>query len=238
MRAPSCWAARGTILSRILHGSLAAQAAPLGGFGAFGSLREAPGGFRSLYCEQGDFRPRHDGEAAPPQPQDRQDAAPVEEVDPVEVFRAECFAQGFDEGVRVTQEALGQDRQAHERLAAALEQLSPVDSGTLSAMLSAAVLRLVRQVVGEVAVDPETLRARCAAVAACIEEDDDKAVLRLNPDDLPLMNGAAIGVRLVPDARIGRGSVRLDSADGWVEDGPDVRLARLQALLDDMEGRQ
>ena len=27
------------------------------------------------------------------------------------------------------------------------------------------------------------------------------------------------------------------AADGWVEDGPDVRLARLRALMDDMEGR-
>jgi flagellar assembly protein FliH len=31
--------------------------------------------------------------------------------------------------------------------------------------------------------------------------------------------------------------VRLATADGWIEDGPDVRLSRLKALMDDMEGK-
>ena len=46
-----------------------------------------------------------------------------------------------------------------------------------------------------------------------------------------------IGVPLVSDKSMQRGCVRLETADGWVEDGPDVRLARLRALMDDMEGK-
>ena len=44
-------------------------------------------------------------------------------------------------------------------------------------------------------------------------------------------------MKLVPDKAMQRGCVRLETAEGWVEDGPDVRLSRLRALLDDMEGR-
>src|SRR3546814_7947414 len=44
-------------------------------------------------------------------------------------------------------------------------------------------------------------------------------------------------VRLLADEEMLRGSVRLDTSDGWVEDGPEIRLSRLQGLLDAMTGR-
>ena len=46
-----------------------------------------------------------------------------------------------------------------------------------------------------------------------------------------------VGVALAANPALSRGSVRLATAEGWVEDGPDVRLDRLRALMDDMEGR-
>src|SRR3546814_11455187 len=70
-----------------------------------------------------------------------------------------------------------------------------------------------------------------------IEENDEKGALHLHPDDIELLEGESIGVKLVPDGAMQRGCVRLETADGWVEDGPDVRLSRLRALLDDMEGK-
>mgnify|MGYP003642545399 FL=1 len=122
-------------------------------------------------------------------------------------------------------------------LAAAIQSLAKVDEGTFATLLSQAVIRLVGQIVGEVPIDADVLRARCEAVAACIDNDEAKARLEVNPEDLPLLQAEPLRFSLVASAEVQRGSVRLATADGWIEDGPDVRLARLKALMDDMEGR-
>lgn len=186
-------------------------------------------GFRSLYT-------------APPGAQTAamraaNSVAPEPEVDPVEEARMEAFAQGFDEGCRVTGEAMDADTTARHRLAEAMELLTPAPSGMLSTMLSATVVRLVEQIVGEVEIDIERLLQRCDAVAAFIDDNDAKSALHLHPEDIALVEGENIAVRLVPDAAMHRGCVRLETADGWVEDGPDVRLSRLREMLDDMEGK-
>ncbi|MET0370769.1 MAG: FliH/SctL family protein [Sphingobium sp.] len=211
------------ILSRIWGAAEAHEAAAV----SIVSARQPEGGtFRSLYT------------AAP----GRQTAAmrivdDVQHDDPLEEARIEAFTMGFDEGNRVATEAAAADQAAATRLAEALEMLAPAPSGMLSTLLSATVVRLVEQIVGEVEIDIERLLQRCDTVAAFIESDDSKGALFLHPQDMPLLEGHEVGVRLVPDPSMHRGCVRLETADGWVEDGPDVRLSRLRALLDDMEGK-
>lgn len=191
-------------------------------------LGTAEGGFRSLY-------------SAPPGAQTatmREASVHVEEEsDPVEAARIDGFTLGFDEGCRVTRDSVAAENDAAHRLAEALELLAPAPSGTLASMLSAAVIRLVEQIVGEVEIDAGLLQSRCDAVASMIEEGEKQGALHLHPDDLPLVDHADLGVRIVADAQMKRGCVRLDTADGWIEDGPDVRLSRLYAMLADMEGR-
>jgi flagellar assembly protein FliH len=195
----------------------------MAGYSAMGSVS----GFRALFTEGQRQSPTV---SAP-------DLEQVDPVDPIDQAHAEGFAMGFQEGSRIAAEAAADDREAQIRLAEALEQLSPASSGTLATMLSATVVRLVGQIVGQVEVDVDVLRARCEAVAAFIDEDDTKGALHVNPADLPLIAGADIAVQVVGDPQLRRGCVRLDTADGWIEDGPDVRLSRLKAMLDDMEGK-
>jgi flagellar assembly protein FliH len=223
MPAPSC-SGRATTLSRLLNGSVAVAATPVG-LAGFPSLKGAP--FRALYADGQDSRAGLSAEAEPEVP----------ELDLVEQARLDAFAQGFDEGCRVTAEAKAADIAARDRLIAALEQLSPVDPGALSSLISAAVMRLVEQIVGEVPVDAELLRRRCAAVAASLDEADGHRTLRVYPDDVALLADVELAVPIVPDMQMRRGTVRLDTVDGWIEDGPDVRLSRLHAMLDEMEGR-
>ena len=161
----------------------------------------------------------------------------MEEGPSVDQLTADAFTQGFDEGVRTTRAEIEADRAAHLRLALSLEQLQPQSSGALSALLSTAVLRLVRQIAGEVEVDVDLLAKRCLAIAECIEEEVGQPSLYLHPDDIALMQAKGLPVRLLADPEMLRGSVRLETADGWVEDGPEIRLSRLQGLLDDMTGR-
>ncbi|EQB10531.1 hypothetical protein L288_03840 [Sphingobium quisquiliarum P25] len=192
-----------------------------------GMAQVRSGGFRSLYADT----PGASGAAM-------HDAMPaMTDEDLIEQARMEAFAQGFDEGCRVVGDAAAADAEARARLAEALELLTPAPSGMLSTMLSATVVRLVEQIVGEVEIDLERLVQRCDTVAAFIEDNDGKGALHLHPDDMAMLEGEAIGLRLVGDPAMPRGSVRLETTDGWVEDGPDVRLSRLRALLDDMEGK-
>lgn len=208
-------------------------AEPIVGWGSFGSVGDTGRGFRTLYAEDQGSRAwnvTHPGQTT---------HAPgtLDDIDPIEQAAQEAFVQGFQEGERVAREAFEQDGQARAELAAAIELIAKTGEGTLATMLSQAVIRLVSQVIGEVPIDEAVLQARCEAVAACIDSDDAKTVLEVNPDDLPLLDMTQTGVALAARADLPRGSVRLATAEGWVEDGPDVRLARLKDLMDDMEGK-
>ena len=211
-------------MSRIWGAEAVRDVAPV----TVAGFRPAEGGFRSLYtAPAGQLTAAMRGAVIEVEP----------EVDLVEEARMEAFTLGFDEGCRVTAEANSADTDARARLAEALDLLAPAPSGMLSTMLSATVVRLVEQIVGEVEIDLERLGDRCDTVAAFIESNQDKSALHLHPDDVSLLEGETIGVPMVADKSMQRGCVRLETADGWVEDGPDVRLSRLRALMDDMEGK-
>jgi flagellar assembly protein FliH len=211
----------------------AATAVP--GFGDFGSLG-TKGGFRSRFGASGAGAGWTAARAEMPD-HFEPEPEPEPEIDPVEQASREGFVAGFHEGERVAREACEADDTVRRQLADAITLAAGAGEGMLASLLSQAVLRLVTQIVGEVPVDEAMLAERCAAIAACIDPDDGKSVLEVNPDDLPLIDTQGIAVALAPNPAISRGSVRLATADGWVEDGPDVRLARLKAMMDDMEGK-
>lgn len=219
-------------MSRIWSGDAMEAATPIDGWGAFGSVGRGGGGFRSLYADAQGSRAWN--VTQPGQPTRPGGAA--EPVDPVEQAAQDAFVQGFQEGERLAREAMEQDNAARAELAAALALLAQDGEGALAAMLSQAVIRLVRQIIGEVPIDEATLRERCEAVAACIDGDDDRAVIEVNAEDLPLLRMEDAGIAFAASRDLPRGSVRLATPEGWVEDGPDVRLDRLKALLDAMEG--
>ena len=163
------------------------------------------------------------------------DRAAGEEFEPgvdAEALLADAFARGFDEGRRSAELELAADRDALIKLAEKLEVLQPEPTNALALLLAETVDRLVRQIVGSVAVDGALLTARAEAAAALIGNEIAPARLRLNPEDLPLVDGARIPVALVADADVERGGLVLETGEGWIEDGPSVRLDRLRAELD------
>ncbi|WP_324749718.1 FliH/SctL family protein [Sphingomonas sp. LY54] len=163
-------------------------------------------------------------------PIEGEDDGPTAVIDPAAI-RAEAFAQGFDEGRRTVTLECADERAAIARLAEALEVLRPEPTNALAALLAETVDRLVRQVVGEVAIDPQLLIARAEAAAALIGEELEPSKLLVHPDDAPLLADARIPVEIVADPSLERGAIVLQAAAGWVEDGPAVRLDRLRAAL-------
>ncbi|MBV9843435.1 MAG: hypothetical protein JOY99_18180 [Sphingomonadaceae bacterium] len=162
----------------------------------------------------------------------------VEEIVDIEQVRADAFAAGFDEGQRVLLEAVQQERMALAELAGALDALQPEPTAALATLLAETVDRLVRQIVGQVTLDAETLLARCEAAAQLIGDEVKPATLRLNPADADRLGGATLPVPLLADEAIAPGTLLLETAQGWIEDGPAVRLERLRNALDGMAPAQ
>ncbi len=114
------------------------------------------------------------------------------------------------------------------------EVLKPEPTNALALLLAETVDRLVREIVGEVEVDATLLLTRARAVAALIGENTQPSRLRVHPEDLCLLAGNDLPVELAADPSLARGTIRLDTGHGWIEDGPQIRLERLRAELDRM----
>lgn len=154
-------------------------------------------------------------------------------IDPAAI-RADSFAQGFEEGRRTVQLEFADERAALAQLAQSLEALRPEPTNALAALLAETVERLVRQIVGSAEIDAVLLQNRAEEAAALIGEEVEPARLLLHPDDVPLLSAARIPVDLAADPSLTRGSIVLECGEGWIEDGPAIRLDRLRAALDRM----
>ena len=154
----------------------------------------------------------------------------------IEAIRAEAMAQGFSAGIEAGRREADKEREALRALAAGLEHLRPEPTQGLGAMIAATVERLLKDVVGEVAVDLDTLLARANVAAAMIGEETRPSILKLNPEDLKRLAGVELPVAAAPDATLAPGSLRLETSAGSIEDGPAVRLDRLKLVLDRIAG--
>ena len=103
----------------------------------------------------------------------------------------------------------------------------------LAAHLRQAVLHLVTKLVGEQGVDGDLLNKRVSIAAGMIGDDAESALLRLNPDDLPLVEGKLPpNIFAAGDAQVQRGAFVLESSATIVEDGPSLWLSQLMQAID------
>lgn len=159
-----------------------------------------------------------------------EEAAPIP-ID-LDATRAASFADGYAAGIEAGRREADAARAQIKALAASLEILKPEPSHALGALIAATVERLVGEVVGATPIDRETLLLRARAAAALIGDETRPAVLKLHPDDVVLLDGAALPVAIEADGMIARGALRLETVSGWIEDGPALRLDRLRVGLD------
>lgn len=164
------------------------------------------------------------------------EAEPEEERVDLDAVRAASIAQGYAAGLEAGRREADKERDALERLALGLQMLRPEPTQGLGAMIATTVERLVRQVMGEVEVDVDTLMDRAQAAAAMIGEETRPTVLKLNPDDISRLNGAELPVSVEADPTLAPGDLRLETGAGAIEDGASVRLERLRAALDRVAG--
>jgi len=152
-------------------------------------------------------------------------------IDPTDL-QASAFAEGFNQGRRTVEMEVAAERDAIARLAETLEQLEPEPPHELGAMLAETVERLVRQIVGVVAIDRDLLLDRAMNAAALIAEEATPSKMKVHPDDLARLDGANLPLELVGDVTLAPGTILVETGEGWIEDGPVAGLEKLRIALD------
>jgi flagellar assembly protein FliH len=160
------------------------------------------------------------------------DAPPISEYLDPELIRAQAYAEGLAEGRRTVEAEVLAERDAIARLAEVLENLQPEPPRELGLLLAETVKRLVRQIVGEVEINGEALLERAHAAAEIIADETAPVRMRLHPEDHERLRDARLDVEMVPDSQLAPGTILLETGEGWLEDGPQVRLDKLRAALD------
>ena len=157
--------------------------------------------------------------------------------DPLARARAEGHAQGYSEGrtdaAAEAMAAVTRERALIEAIAGGLSEGRGFDRDRLARQLRQTVLGLVRRLVDESAIDAERFAARVAAAAALLADSTESALLRVNPNDVELLEGRLpASIFAAGDAAVEPGSFVLESASTVVEDGADLWLDQLTDVLD------
>ena len=154
-------------------------------------------------------------------------------VDPIQAAHAAGYAEGLAAAAAARAEAGDRDASLLTDLAAALASGDRLDRERVAHQLRQTVLFLVAQLVGDTGVSPERLTGRIEAAAELLSDAAESALLRLNPEDVALVEGKLPKtIFAAGDASVPRGSFVLESASTVVEDGPELWLEQLAQVID------
>ena len=136
-----------------------------------------------------------------------------------------AWDEGHAAGCTATQHAADAAAAAHAaargRLELTLARLDTEQQELLRQRLFAAIEVLCAASLAPLQLDRDALAARVQRAAAMLARADDERVLRLNPGDIELIGDALpAGLEIRPDPALERGALRLETANGGVEDGP------------------
>lgn len=162
--------------------------------------------------------PRFSGAASPAPPPPDIGQLPT---DPLTAAWAEGYAAGVAEArteARLLAEAEAADR---TRIELSLARLDGELAEALRQKLTITVEQLCEAAIAPLMLDKEALVARVERAAGMLARADDERVLRLHPDDLALIGQRLPeGLEVRADPALERGALRVETANGGVEDGP------------------
>ncbi len=228
------------------------ESAPTGFIAGFAGRHDAAGAaLRQAFAAKGTaFAPRDMTPEPPPtpkhfEPADRE-TDPTEGwdpfdagqpstgfIDPVEAARTAGFEEGVAAAMAETRANMDRDRVMLEALVTAINDDARVDRDRLATHLRQTVLHLVTLMVGETGIDGDLLSRRVTMAAGMLADDAESALVRIHPDDVPLVEGKLpANVFAAGDATVARGSFVLESSATIVEDGPDLWLEQLALAID------
>ena len=167
-----------------------------------------------------------------------EEAAPehVEPEAPADDPIARAYMEGFTAGLAAAeaeaQERAAQEGQAREALSLSFARLDHDLQEELRLRLRDTVAALCESAIAPLALDEAALMRRIEKAVSMLARADDERIVRLHPDDIALVSPQfSMDWQIVPDSTLERGSLRVESANGGIEDGPAVwRRAIAEAL--------
>lgn len=141
------------------------------------------------------------------------------------------FARGLAEGQRIAEAAHQVEREQYLAIITALQQVQDEPSEELAQLIAETVERLVRQIVINAPIDAAWLKQQAEVASAMVAEADKARTLWLNPADAALLYDSDLKLPIEVDAKMMRGTVRIESSAGWIEHGRAVYLDELRAAL-------
>jgi flagellar assembly protein FliH len=142
------------------------------------------------------------------------------------------YENGFAAGHQSAQESFEIERANYNALIASAQAMQSEPSDELAALIAATVSQLVHKITGSTPIDGEWLNRHASSAAALVADCDMARTLWVHPDDIELIDQAAIGLTLIADPGAERGSISVECSQGWIEHGRALYLDRLSGLLD------
>jgi len=154
-------------------------------------------------------------------------------IDPIKAAHEMGYAEGKAAGLTEAAANGARDRALIEEITAELRAAGQIDRERVAGQLRQTVMLLVSRLIGETGVDGDLLAKRVTAATEMLADTAESALLRVNPDDLALIEGRLPKtVFAAGDATVERGSFVLESASTIIEDGPDLWLEQLSQAID------
>ncbi len=189
------------------------------------ALHAAPHGSFIVRFGDGEFRSWIDGLVAP----DCADTTAEDESgSETDGYRA-GYAAGFADGQAAASQAIAEPAARLGDLIGSLEVLQPVSQSVLASMLAECVAAIIGRSLADTMIDGASLAASAAAMIAAMTDEIEAAALHVHPADAELLHGHALAVDIVVDPSLARGTLRLATRQGWLEDGAQLRLARFRS---------
>lgn len=159
--------------------------------------------------------------------------SPAPYVDPVTAAHDAGFAEGHAAALAEVAEAKARETALLDQVSEALAAGAHFDRERMAGHLRQTVLHLVQRMIGEAGVAPDVLAGRINAAVDLLADGAESALLRLHPDDVPLVQGRLPATIFpVGDPHVTRGSFVIESASTIVEDGPEIWLEQLALAID------
>jgi flagellar assembly protein FliH len=148
----------------------------------------------------------------------------------------QAWKAGFDNGVatekRLSGETRVEDIEAIKQLREEIQQINLNALQQLESRMREAVLALCHQVIDDQAITPDKLTGRIQAALKLFTDTHNEKVIEVSTTDYALIEGAVPAEwKVLAKPGLTRGSIRVVTADGGIEDGPDQwKLALEEAI--------
>lgn len=144
---------------------------------------------------------------------------------------AAAYQAGLAEGLVQAADAARADSEALAAIASHLAVLADQRDCVEQQLLGGAIARLVTHIVGETSPNAATMMHRASTLIAGLRNNVSAIELHCNPVDARLLRNECAGLPVVACAALPRGTLRIATQSGWVEDSIGDRLSRVTAEL-------